>query len=381
MLDTITEFVTTHAPLANRAAAGEEHTATLAAIDTRIVVSGVRGKSGTTRRLHDVFHGRGADTYAKITGDEPRSIHNGTETNIERDGPVRLYETERELAAHAPVDVAIVENQGIRQYTTRVFNERFARPDVVFVTNVRRDHLGTLGHDRRAIAQSLARSIPEEAHVVCGEQDRTLYQYFAREVKRRGATVEQVDVPTCHANVPACECIYGLNHVLAAVDEPTLSDDRIEAYLDEMRVSWTHLPGGRVFNAAAVNDVESTEVLREALAESESDRRADDASEAEQVEPILYVRDDRRGRTASFVDYLDDLFARDIVEHVHVVGPRTEPFERNTDVPTTAHDPDADAGSVLDAALSTGRPVMPMGNTVADFVRNLADEIESRSVE
>jgi hypothetical protein len=69
------------------------------------------------------------------------------------------------------------------------------------------------------------------------------------------------------------------------------------------------------------------------------------------------------------------------VAHVHVVGPTTDPFERNTEVPTTAHDPDTDAGSVLDAALSTGRPVMPMGNTVAEFMRHLDDEIESRSVE
>jgi hypothetical protein len=172
--------------------------------------------------------------------------------------------------------------------------------------------------------------------------------------------------------VPASECIYGLNHVLDAVGEPTLSDERIEAYLDEMRVSWTHLPGGRVFNAAAVNDVESTEVLREALL-------GDAGPDSTEVEPILYVRDDRRGRTASFVDYLDDLYARGIVAHVHVVGPTTDPFERNTTVPTTAHDPDADAGTVLDAALSTGRPVMPMGNTVADFMRDLDGEIERRA--
>jgi hypothetical protein len=52
---------------------------------------------------------------------------------------------------------------------------------------------------------------------------------------------------------------------------------------------------------------------------------------------------------------------------------RTKP-----EVPATAHDPDADAGAVLDAALSTGRPVMPMGNTVADFMRDLDAEIVTR---
>jgi hypothetical protein len=367
MFDTITQFVTGHAPIAQRADAGEAHAETLAAIDTKIVVSGVRGKSGTTHRLHDIFHERGNDTYAKITGVEPLSIENGEVTDIERDGPVRLYETEEELAKYAPVDVAIVENQGIRQYTTRVFNERFANPDVVFVTNIRRDHMGTLGHDRRAIAQSLARAIPADTHVVCGEQNRRLYDYFEREVERRGATVEQVDVPARHADVPGCECIYGLNHILAAVGEEPMSRDRLAGYLDEMRVAWTELPEGCVFNAAAVNDVESTEVLREAL------------DGADRITPLLYVRDDRRGRTASFVDYLDDLHERGVVEEVHVVGPTTAPFERNTTVPTVAHAPDADAGAVLEEALAAGHPVMPMGNTVADFMRDLDDEIDRRS--
>jgi hypothetical protein len=36
---------------------------------------------------------------------------------------------------------------------------------------------------------------------------------------------------------------------------------------------------------------------------------------------------------------------------------------------------------VLDEALATGRPVMPMGNTVADFMRDLDADIETRAVE
>jgi len=80
---------------------------------------------------------------------------------IEREQQVRLYENERELARFDSIDVAIVENQGIRPYTTRLVNEQFVDPDLVFLTNVREDHLDTLGRDRTQIARSLTRAVPQ----------------------------------------------------------------------------------------------------------------------------------------------------------------------------------------------------------------------------
>lgn len=71
---------------------GPDHRRRLSDIDTRIVVSGTRGKSGTTRRLHDIF----ADRGSRVT----------------------MYENAREIRRHTPEDVLIVENRRLRSTPT-----------------------------------------------------------------------------------------------------------------------------------------------------------------------------------------------------------------------------------------------------------------------
>ncbi len=178
---------------------GIHHRKTLDRIDTRIVVAGSRGKSSTARRLDDVFNRRDFDTLTKITGNHPTLIHNGELHPIERLGPrTTLYENisvigefAPELDHYSPDDVAIFENQGITEYTTRLINRQLFDPTIVVLTNVRQDHNDTLGKTRTDIARSLARSVPSGAHVVSGEQHPTLHEYMREEIERRGGTIEQ----------------------------------------------------------------------------------------------------------------------------------------------------------------------------------------------
>jgi len=350
--------------------AGPLHRSRLQEVDTRIAVSGVRGKSTTVRWLHDVFHGRGYDTYAKVTGTNPISIHNGVEHEIHRGQQVRLYENEREIDKYAPRDVAIVENQGIRAYTTRLVNEQFVRPDVVFLTNVREDHLGTLGDERVTVARALARAVPEGTQVVNGEQDPTIRRYLEAELDRRNAAVSHVTVPDRYRSIPGIECVYGIDLLLELLEEPPLTATQLRAMREELRVSWRQLPDGRVFDAADVNDVQSTELVRRALVE-----------EGETVvEPVLFLRPDRRGRTASFRRYLERLFDDGAIRQVHAIGPDAPVLARRARVPTRTYDVDeSDPSEVLDAVLAAGRPVLLMGNTVHEFMEAIQAEIESRA--
>jgi len=206
--------------------AGPAHRRRLDEIDTRIVVSGVRGKSSVANWLHEQFVSRGYDTYTKITGSDAQVRYNDTVSEIEREQQVRLYENERELARFDSIDVAIVENQGIRPYTTRLVNEQFVDPDLVFLTNVREDHLDTLGRDRTQIARSLTRAVPQGTSVVCAEQYKPLREYIQTELERRDAPVTFVDPPSGTESVPGSECVYGLNDVLAAVGEPPVQPKR-----------------------------------------------------------------------------------------------------------------------------------------------------------
>ncbi|WP_198662054.1 Mur ligase family protein [Halorussus litoreus] len=353
---------------------GVRHRNILNQIDTKIVVSGTRGKSSTTQRLDDVFNRREYDTLTKITGNHPLLIHNGEVHPIERRGPrTTLYENISliaefvpELDAYEPDDVAIFENQGITGYTTRLFNQRLTDPDIIVLTNVRQDHTDTLGKTRTDLARSFARSVPAGTHVVSGEQHPVLHEYMQNEIERRGGTIEQVEIPPEHEGLIGSETIHAVDAVLDAVGEPPLPTEEIESFLRSIQPTWIAVEGGRIFNAAEVNDVESTEMVRRVLVDDEY------------ITPFVYLRRDRRGRTASFAQYIELLFERDVIEEVHAGGANTRAFAENIDVPTECHSRDADPDQVLTELLATGRPVILMGNTVDEFMRDIQASIERR---
>lgn len=353
---------------------GIRHRRTLERIDTRIVVSGTRGKSSTAQRLDDVFNRRGYDVLTKTTGNHPTLIHNGEAHPIERQGPqTTLYENISviaefvpELDAYEPDDIAIFENQGITEYTTRLFNRGLTHPDIIILTNVRQDHIDTLGKTRPDLARSFARSVPSGTHVISGEQHPVLHEYMRKEIERRGGTIEQVEIPDEHAGLIGAETIHAVDAVLQTLDEPSLPVDEIEAYLDAIQPKWTELEGGRVFDAAEVNDVESTEMVRQALVGDEY------------ITPFVYLRRDRRGRTASFAQYIELLFKRDLIKETHVGGANTHAFTENIAVPTKRHGRNADADDVLTELFAEERPVILMGNTVNEFMREIQAAIERR---
>lgn len=353
---------------------GRRHRSFLDRVDTRIVVSGIRGKSSTTRRLDDVFTRRGYDTLTKITGNRPHLLRNGDLVPIERQGPrTTLYENIRvmrtfvdELDRYSPEDVAIFENQGITEYTTRLFNETFIRPDVVVLANVRQDHQDTLGKTRRDLARSFARSVPVGAHVVSGEQNAALSRYMREEVEARGGTFEQVSVPDRHDGAIGAETVHAVDAVLEYLELDPLPQSETDRYVAAMQPDWHRLPGGRVFNGAEINDVESTEMLRQRLAGDE------------EILPFVYLRPDRRSRSASFAEYLNTLADRDLIGRAHAGGRRTRAFATAVDVPVERHSHTDDADTVLETMLEEGYPVMLMGNTVDEFMRDMETAIEHR---
>ena len=358
--------------LVNEVTRGIRHRKILDQIDTQIVVSGTRGKSSTTQRLDDVFNRRGYDTLTKITGNHPLLIHNGEAHPIERRGPrTTLYENISlvaefvpELDVYEPDDVAIFENQGITEYTTRLFNQRLTDPDIIVLTNVRQDHTDTLGKTRTDLARSFARSVPAGTHVVSGEQHSVLHDYMRKEIERRGGTIEQVGIPDKHRGLIGSETIHAVNAVLDVVGEPPLPPEEIESFLNAIQPAWLELEGGRIFNAAEVNDVESTEMVRRVLVDDE------------RITPFVYLRRDRRGRTASFARYVELLFERELIDEAHVGGPNTRAFAENVGVPIERHDQDADPEQVLAELFANGRPVILMGNTVDEFMRDIQASIE-----
>ncbi|GAB6878875.1 hypothetical protein JCM17823_11490 [Halorubrum gandharaense] len=353
---------------------GPSHFQRVHAADHRVVVSGARGKSTLVRWLHDALVDDGVDTFAKITGDHPAILRNEEETPIERGHVTRLYENERLYAEHGPATAIVAENQGIREYTTRLANELWD-PQVVVLLNVRRDHLGTLGDDLADLVRAFARTVPDDCHVVCGDRNPAIADYLENRLAERGVGFTHVDPPDEY-DVLGARTAFAVDTVLSAVGaEPAGRDYALER-LSELRTAWTWRrlsDGGLVCNAAGLNDVESTEHLRRHLVE---------ALDEPTVEPVCYLRRERAGRTASFIRYAEWLHGNGLVERVHVTGTHTDLFKRRADVPVVVHEDKPErASEVLDAALAYGNPVVYMANTVAEFMRQTEEVLDDRTVD
>lgn len=159
------------------------------------------------------------------------------------------------------------------------------------------------------------------------------------------------DVPL--NNIPSMEVVHA---------------DELDSYLQSMQPRWVELESGVLFNAAEVNDVESTEMIRRQLAGKEK------------ILPFVYLRDERRGRSYSFVKYLNHLFEKGYIDEVFMGGRTTKAFARNIRAPIRQFRADADAGEVLDEMVRVGLPVILMGNTVDEFMRQMEIEISKRVV-
>ena len=357
---------------------GRDHFERVEQTPYRVTVTGVRGKSTVVRWLNEGFVDRGHETYAKVTGNHPLSFHNRDSDEIEREGMTRLYENAREFETYGPVDAAVVENQGIREYTTRLANE-FFDPHVVVLANVRRDHQSTLGEHIEDIARVFTRVMPEETVVVSGDRNDAINDYLRREFSRTGhefrVAAPEEAARTPFADVLGARTAFVVDETLRTLGMDPLDPGQIQAHIDELHRAWGWQRldgGGLVANGASLNDIESTELLRQFLVE-----RLEDTT----VTPFVYTRRDRAGRTAAFVHYLDWLAENDQLTRVHAAGTHRSLLARRVDAEVVQHDESERAGAILDATLEPDRPVYLVGNTVATFMRELTDEIDRRSIE
>jgi hypothetical protein len=357
---------------------GREHFERVEQTPYRITVTGIRGKSTVVRWLNETLVERGYETYAKVTGNHPVSYHNLDGTPIERDGTTRLYENATEFREYHPVDAAVVENQGIREYTTRLANELFD-PHVVILLNIRRDHQSTLGEELDDIARVFTRVMPEGTVVISGDRNEAINAYLRKEFEKTDHEF-RVAAPNQESEGPFAD-VFGARSALV-VDETLrtlgmnpLEPKQIQDYIDSLHREWGWQRlegGGLIANGAMMNDIESTELLRQFLVE-----RLDENI----VTPFIYTRRDRAGRTAAFVHYLNGLYANDLITQIHAAGTQDRLLERRVDANVVRYGEGEDVGTVLDGLLDEGRPVYMMGNTVAEFMRELTTEIDSRALE
>ncbi len=303
----------------------------IAKIPTRIHVTGIRGKTTTTRLIGAALRHHGWRVVTKTTGKAARLIDSeGTERGIRgpheqpnlREQP-RIIES---VAEAGGADAIVFECMCIRP-KNMIAESRFVRPTISVITNVRADHLDVMGPSLEDVAWNLSGIVPTNGIVVTAE--KKYIPIIRKRAEEKNAKVVEVDPDTVPDDslskfsymifkeniaiaLKVCELLRvppdeALKGMLEAKPDPGLI--RILN-----GVIANHIV--RLIAAFGVNDVDSTRLVFQEL----SHRGA--IGEQRILVGMFYAREDRVTRTLEFAQVM----ARMPFEKILVVGEMTNLF-------------------------------------------------------
>ncbi|GAA3861381.1 hypothetical protein GCM10022243_29410 [Saccharothrix violaceirubra] len=171
------------------------HLAHLHAIEHRVLVNGIRGKSSITRLCAGALRGGGLVTTAKTTGTAARFIHpDGTEEPVYRKfGVANVVEQigiVRRAAAYRS-DVLVIECMAVMPDLQEINQSKLIQSTIGVLCNVREDHLAEMGPTLDDVARSLSRSMPVGGVCVTAERDRL--HILEKEAAKRDCELIAVD--------------------------------------------------------------------------------------------------------------------------------------------------------------------------------------------
>ena len=133
---------------------------------TRILVTGSRGKSSVVRLLYAAMQAAELQTYARITGVVPRELGPDGIRAISRSAGAHVEEM-RWWLRQLPVSAQgiILENSAITpEY--QALAGRWLRPDITVLTNTVPDHQELWGPTSASAAGVLAAGVPDHGQVI-----------------------------------------------------------------------------------------------------------------------------------------------------------------------------------------------------------------------
>lgn len=172
------------------------HKRRLKAIPIRILVNGTRGKSTVTRLIAAGLATGGLRTYAKTTGSAALLIRPDLqEEPIRRRGAAKRRASIMEHrwfvreAYNDRAQAIVAECMAIRPETIRTLETRLSHSTIGVITNVRLDHMDTMGTELVSVAEVLAESVPEKGRCFVGSEgmDESVESVFAQKATRREA--------------------------------------------------------------------------------------------------------------------------------------------------------------------------------------------------
>ncbi|HOD58743.1 MAG TPA: poly-gamma-glutamate synthase PgsB, partial [Rectinema sp.] len=181
----------------------QAHCRRLKAVPIRILVNGTRGKSTVTRLIAAGLAAGGLRVYAKTTGSAARIIlPDLSEREIRKHGSAKRRPSIMEhkwfvrAAYKAGAQAIVAECMAIRPETIGVLETRLAHSTIGVITNVRLDHLDTMGTELESVAEALGESIPERGKAFVGSEgmDEEIKAVFSRMAAQRGAQLAFVPI-------------------------------------------------------------------------------------------------------------------------------------------------------------------------------------------
>ncbi len=302
-------------PLGRWLFATQGHRRRVDALEVRVHVNGIRGKSSVTRCIAGVLREAGYTTIAKTTGSAAVVIdQEGVDQPIIRSGPATILEQieiiKRWLTPET--NALVIECMAINPNYQRVCERQIVRSQIGVLTNVREDHQDVMGETLPEIAESLLNTCPLNGVLITAEINPQIVPVIQRIADSRGTELvvvraEDVDPAEMRGfrhiefeeNVAVGLEVarrLGIDREVALQGMYTAEPDpgvlRVENTLipnpkgEPVTVTWA--------NMFAVNDRESTIFVMERLKRFTTEDTA--------VVAILNNRPDRQQRAVQFAD-------------------------------------------------------------------------------
>jgi len=172
---------------------GLRHRRNLKRIPIRIHVNGTRGKSSVVRLIAGGLRAGGIVTCAKTTGTEAAMIlPDGSEYPIYRPSHPNIIEQVRivDTAVEAGAQVLVVECMALQPLLQSLSEFRLVRSTHGVITNVRPDHLDSMGPSEVDVAMAFAGAIPVRGTLFTAAERHL--EVLARAAAERGSEVVAV---------------------------------------------------------------------------------------------------------------------------------------------------------------------------------------------
>lgn len=306
------------------------HKKNLEKIPYRIHVNGTRGKSSTTRLIAGALRTRrDLRVVAKTTGTQPYLIYpDGREELIFRPGRPNIIEQIDVVrkAKMADANVIVVECMAITPEYLVVFEDRLVQSNIGVITNVREDHLDTMGPTLKDVAYYLSLSLPRNG--IAFTTEKRFFDVLAKTAKKRGTTLQYVDPERWvteddlkgfsyfeHPENVALALIVA-DHFGIRKEDALQGMYRATPDPGAMRVYNIPISGGHVFlyNALAANDPQSTEYILNRVKSKHPNSK---------IVCLMVIRPDRPQRTEAFAKVIGETLRGD--EYI-ICGTPTTPL-------------------------------------------------------